>query len=126
MAGGFNIRSILIGVFAMVSFIVASMALGHAWVEVALAISVILLLAFGAKRAQSWIEQRTGRTVHPGSEFYDATFYGIGLGICLPLLAVFQEMHPITFIAMAVISFTLATFAAIALFGAQDSGREKA
>lgn len=123
--GGYKAKSAVIAIVSLIIFLIASMALGHSGIETAVAISSIILLAYGSQSAQSWVERRTGRTRHPSSESYDATFYGIGLGISLAALFIFGELHPVAFVAIAAGAFTLATVIAIAMFGSQAADNEE-
>lgn len=119
-------RSAAIAIASLVVFSIAALALGYSWVEAAVAISAIVLLAYAGRLAPIWVERRTGRSRHPHSELYDATFYGIGLGLSMTSLLVFDDLHPVAFVAIAAASFTLSTVIAIAVFGSQTSSNEQA
>ena len=100
-----------------VAFSVVLLTIGCSWIEVGIAIPLVLVFALGTTRAESWVERRTSRKINPNSAAYAATYFLISFGIMLPSISYFPDLHPLAFGAIMMLSCMIGTISAIAIFG---------
>ena len=102
-----------------VAFTVVLLTIGLSWIEVGIAIPLVLVISRGTTCVESWVERRTGRKINSKSAAYAATYFLIALGILLPSIYYLPDLHPLAFGVIMMLSCTLGTISAIAIFGSR-------
>lgn len=112
----FMMRTVILVLFAGLLWVS-----GMGWIYIGFAAALIVLISQLSIAVQSSLERRTGRRPNPNSESYDATFFVVTLGISLPPIIFFPDLHPFIFAAITMTGTAIATLVAIVFFGKGES-----
>lgn len=107
----------------MITFAIAALftailfTIGFSWIEVGIAIPLVIVMSRGTTRIESWVERRTGRIANPKSAAYTLAYFSTALGVMLPSIYYFPDLHPIVLGVIIMLSCTLATTLGVVIFG---------